>query len=54
MKDNEKGFDGIWKVMEKKEYDREFKNKSTVDKWVIESTNGGRMNPKGPDDEFDY
>ena len=26
MKDNEKSFDDIWKVMEKKDYDKEFKN----------------------------
>ena len=26
MKDNEKGFDGIWKVMEKKEYDMMMKD----------------------------
>ena len=26
MKDNEKSFDDIWKVMEKKDYDLEFKN----------------------------
>ena len=26
MKDNEKAFDELWKVVEKKDYDKEFKN----------------------------
>ena len=26
MKDNEKAFDELWKVIEKKDYDKEFKN----------------------------
>ena len=38
MKDNEKSFDDIWKVMEKK-----LKITYTTGKWVKESTNGGKM-----------
>ena len=54
MKDNVKGFDGIWKVMEKKEYDREFKNNLYDRQMGNRKYEWWKDEPKGPDDEFDY
>ena len=54
MKDNVKGFDGIWKVMEKKEYDREFKNNLYGRQMGNRKYEWWKDEPKGPDDEFDY
>ena len=54
MKDNVKGFNGIWKVMEKKEYDREFKNNLYGRQMGNRKYEWWKDEPKGPDDEFDY
>ena len=54
MKDNEEGFYKIWRIMSKKDYEREFKNNlfdrqmgnRKYEWWKEEQTN--------PDDGFDY
>tara|TARA_Y100000004_G_scaffold88710_1_gene99451 strand:- start:90 stop:356 length:267 start_codon:yes stop_codon:yes gene_type:complete len=54
MKENEKGFDGIWKVMSQEEYDKEFKNNLYGRQMGKRKYEWWKDEPKGPDDEFDY
>ena len=54
MKENEKGFDGIWKVMSQEEYDKEFKNNLYGRQMGKRKYEWWKDEPTGPDDEFDY
>ena len=54
MKENEKGFDGIWKVMSQEEYDKEFKNNLYGRQMGQRKYEWWKDEPTGPDDEFDY
>jgi len=54
MKENEEGFDGIWKVMSQEEYDKEFKNNLYGRQMGKRKYEWWKDEPTGPDDEFDY